>query len=450
VTGGGGGAMTVQVAAYNATADSKEKADFVCTGADDELVIQQAIDRIASSGGEVALSEGDFFCSVSSGSAIDLASGVNLRGMNMANTWIEATGTGATGRYLIEARGFNSIRDLNIIASTSSPTVGGVRVSSSGWVAIDRVFAYGADQPTFDVRGNNFRLTRSYAENIEGSVVAISASLLQIFITSNMLWSTGTPLAASDSAIYASSSVRDLWIHDCYILGGWHSVFIDGGTGLPGRIHIHNNYIHDPYASAIVVSNNTTSPPAFVNIHDNQCLGAGWGLDGTEGLGHIELVAGGASDPLTETGDEFGVFIHHNSIEAGSEVHGIKLSGMGGVHVKDNYIETPGLHGIYLIDTISSHIHGNIIRIPSADVTYDGIHIDADSDSNDIRGNTVFDRSTSPARAWRYGINILGDDNLIVGNDMREADAGTAPINKGGTGNLYDWPAHATYGDNFT
>lgn len=58
---GGGGMMTVAVAASNASASSQSKADFICDGTDDQVLINEAIQICADTqGGTVWLSEGAF------------------------------------------------------------------------------------------------------------------------------------------------------------------------------------------------------------------------------------------------------------------------------------------------------------------------------------------------------------------------------------------------------
>lgn len=57
----------------------------------------------------------------------------------------------------------------------------------------------------------------------------------------------------------------------------------------------------------------------------------------------------------------------------------------------------------------------------------------------------------SGGNQWRNGI-VIGtdaDDCIVVANDLRGA-VGTTPISDSGTGTSLDWPADATYGDNWT
>jgi hypothetical protein len=60
---GGGGMMTVTVAAADASEISKSKADMQCSGAEDQDVINAAI-FVCTNGGTVWLSEGTFICSL--------------------------------------------------------------------------------------------------------------------------------------------------------------------------------------------------------------------------------------------------------------------------------------------------------------------------------------------------------------------------------------------------
>lgn len=62
-TGGKGGEPTVVVAAFNASAQSKAKADFICTGIDDKNFLKAA-DAVCAAvgGGRIGLTEGTFSC----------------------------------------------------------------------------------------------------------------------------------------------------------------------------------------------------------------------------------------------------------------------------------------------------------------------------------------------------------------------------------------------------
>ncbi|MBW2638459.1 MAG: right-handed parallel beta-helix repeat-containing protein [Deltaproteobacteria bacterium] len=68
---------TLLVAASDATAKVKQYADYVCTGSNDDVTIEEAINSLPASGGRVVLSEGNFVLS----SSIDISkSSVSLEG----------------------------------------------------------------------------------------------------------------------------------------------------------------------------------------------------------------------------------------------------------------------------------------------------------------------------------------------------------------------------------
>lgn len=59
----GNGNSSVTVAAYNAKAKSRKNADFLCTGTNDDEIINQAIQSLSPEGGEIKLTDGLFLTS---------------------------------------------------------------------------------------------------------------------------------------------------------------------------------------------------------------------------------------------------------------------------------------------------------------------------------------------------------------------------------------------------
>jgi len=73
----------------------------------------------------------------------------------------------------------------------------------------------------------------------------------------------------------------------------------------------------------------------------------------------------------------------------------------------------------------------------TTDNTYDGIFIDADSDYNNVQGNTV--RHAGGAKQHRYGIRIDNancDGNLVIDNDLYLAGR-TLDYSNAGTSTIY-------------
>ena len=51
----------ILIAASNSSTQSKKRADYICSGVQDEIVIQSVINSFSDLGGEIQLSEGDFY-----------------------------------------------------------------------------------------------------------------------------------------------------------------------------------------------------------------------------------------------------------------------------------------------------------------------------------------------------------------------------------------------------
>lgn len=151
--GGGGGAPTLVVAASNATQSSKDKADFVCTGTDDQDTINQAVAAMPE-GGRLLLTEGTFDISA----FIDgtLAGGpVHLQGMG-PGTII----TGSTTDRLV--LGFASVSNLGLaqsgtgVALTLSDNAKAEQIvaSSAGYAAVEMGRSLLVDSDLVNTGGN--------------------------------------------------------------------------------------------------------------------------------------------------------------------------------------------------------------------------------------------------------------------------------------------------------
>jgi len=98
---------TVFVAASDARSDVKSLADFVCTGANDDVTIEQAINSLPAAGGRVVLSEGNY----TFGSSLDiLKSNVTLEGQGSGTVIKGAIGTS----YIIVGNGSTALSNIKI------------------------------------------------------------------------------------------------------------------------------------------------------------------------------------------------------------------------------------------------------------------------------------------------------------------------------------------------
>ena len=87
---GGGGQPTVTVAAANSSNISQGKADLVCSGVNDDQIIQQAFDMLPSRGGKVVLTEGDYHFGLAG--VILPGRDFHLHGMGVDSTIVIADG----------------------------------------------------------------------------------------------------------------------------------------------------------------------------------------------------------------------------------------------------------------------------------------------------------------------------------------------------------------------
>lgn len=126
----GGGAPTLVVAAADASAESKARADFVCTGAGDEATINTAIRAVAAVGGRILLTEGTFAVSVAAGGLI-LEPTVTLQGMGESTVVEAADDPAISPAPIVTAASQTAVRDLAVSAFFGSNPQVGVRVDGN-------------------------------------------------------------------------------------------------------------------------------------------------------------------------------------------------------------------------------------------------------------------------------------------------------------------------------
>ncbi len=98
-------AATLVIAASNASAPFKAQADYVCLGADDDVVINAAIAALPAAGGKIILSEGVF----TNSGPIKITKPLVIQGQGMSNgNVVEFTNTGIT-TIMLSALGDNNV-----------------------------------------------------------------------------------------------------------------------------------------------------------------------------------------------------------------------------------------------------------------------------------------------------------------------------------------------------
>lgn len=412
----GGSMMTVAVAAATSTEFSKGKADFVCTGANDEGTIQRALNICAGKGGTVWLAEGGYYIEVpTTGPAIIIPPTVTLRGLGGGDggSFLEQTNVSDPGRQaLVRMRTSTNLYDLTFYAFDSALPI------------------------QFETNAQALRVADCWIETDQSAAIEGNGND-RVWIERNHFTSQDNPVIEDDSMIHlAGGVILDIWIRNNWINSGWHGIFIDGQQG---RIFIDHNIIYQSWYSGIRLKSD--SDPIFAtSIDHNSILTPGVGSDGSAPDGGIYVTADAADiDPLTVQNNMLS--IDHNRIEvAGAVIYGIGLNGIAIAQVHANQIEQAGIHGIHLEDSNGNQIFDNLLQEPNTfpTNTFDGIHL-VTSDRNHLSRNTVIERGGGSPNRWRYGINVsdaASNLNIVAANDLRLATNGTGAFNDAGTGTV--------------
>jgi parallel beta-helix repeat protein len=124
---------------------------------------------------------------------------------------------------------------------------------------------------------------------------------------------------------------------------------------------------------------------------------------------------------------------------SGNTKEGIEISIASYNVVLGNTIQENGFNGIKILHeshnngVLSNIIYDNGQGAAGGSVSYDGINISDDCDSNNLQGNTI--RKEGTVQTHRYGINIADSDcdlNLVTNNDLKDSGV-TGDLNDNGT-----------------
>lgn len=409
---GGGSEMTVTVAAADATGAERGRADFVCTGVDDDQVWMAAYASISGSGsgvaGRIKLSSGRFNIN---GDAVTFSEDVWLQGSGPLNTevWLVSGTTAIT----LDGSCDGKISDLSLV---------------------------GGDNTTVAIHsdGNGDTYLRDIWFFSWGTAWLLESN-----------FSRGTGLRSQSGSIgwlvrAVGDGYRDLTLSGCYT----------GGTiELPSfvGVSIANNIL----GGAII----GTDPRDWSIVGNTwiAAFGATTALIELGGAPNTGDSADGSVVVAANTAPDIGIpFVSALQVE-GLTCSGNFDSGGGylvdqctGFNIAGNTTLRPYLHGIQLIDSDDGAVTSNVIHHPSqlTDSTYDGVNMTT-SDRNLVASNLI---RSDPTVSARYGVNVVsGDRNVVVGNSLGDpAQYGTDALVDSGTNTQLAYPNDATYGDNFT
>ncbi len=362
------------VAAHNSR---EEDADFVCTGTDDQVEINRAIDSLPAEGGVLRLSEGTFNISDS----IHISRCVELSGAG-PSTVLKAMGS-KENTIVIHASGKSDllIRDLRIAGD------GDQNGGSMYGIYFERV--------------KDSKILNIWIEGLQGPEILLQSC------SGNTI--TGTTIRGNGlSAIHLASS-------DGHIING--NVIKDNEEGVvlsssDGNT-TSNNTVHDNRTNGIVMSSSSGNVISGNTIGDN-------GMNG--------LVLSSLSEDNVVSGNT--LLRNENGVVVSSSSDGNTVSG--------NVIGGNRMRGIVLYSSGDNVVSVNIIKGNSQAEhdEYDGIRITNNSDFNNFQGNSI--RRGESQNQQRYGIHVESPDcegNYIKNNDLHRAGA-TSDISDSGTSTI--------------
>jgi len=459
IPAGGGGAPTIVVAASDATAVSKTKADIICTGVNDQAVIQEAIDALVTEtqlsnaqGFRVLLTEGEFAIDMSAVSfgGIELPYGT-IQGMGLEATILNAGNTSGTTDdpvvALMTTRG--TVRDLSIQGGAGSAVTG---IWSDG-------FGHVVDNCHIETNGIGVMI-RGQAARVHSCEILTNAGQIAVNIIGDASYSQIlSNYLGGGFGVFVGGGGSVL--NHGTVIGNTIEAINDGidlGSGVIGAVVAGN--VIDGGANGIETLNprNSSIIGNTINSVANNAIRVSWSSALIEG--EAVVVDG---NTIRQPG-EHGIFVDartgggfsqpavfSNNVIVDATFDGMRFDVIDDVTIEGNLMWEPGRNGIATNEECQRfHVHGNTIIRPgqATDNTYDGINIDSTSDEWFVHGNKIMGDPSTPQP--RYGISSPGVCHIVVGNSLgATTDYGTDVLNPGADTQLF-WPADATYGDNFT
>ena len=377
-----GQGATFTVAASDATARVKFKADYICDGTDDDVQIQAAINALPSVGGTVILSEGNFHCN----GVITLNEYASLVGQGIDRTTLSIETeiasfiiTDPPGGVYYSGVGLHNLR-VEATQRTTSHLVYFLRIQNT---YISNIYIDGGGKSDSSLGsallisgGRGLNLNNIWASNFYDDGIAISNSW---YINLNNIFVRNSAGAYSGSSgIEIDDGSKEININNVYgegINGAVVNIFAHAENLGPQKITASNLFGKDSWAVVGVSgpdSTNKTKAIEITNFTGDNSMGFKVGAN-VEGV----TVRGGK---VVNTGDNYGGWITATEsvnvlIEDFSAIdglyYGIRIDGSGAnsknIKLKDIFLERTdsGYNGgIYTnapttISIIDSEVSGN-------------------------------------------------------------------------------------------
>ena len=418
------------VAASGAAQEWKDIAGATCDGTDDEVEIQAALDTY----GLCELSPGSFNISPADGGVgITMPAGSILRG---------------AGRYE------TSLQDGLASQPVSLTTL--VEVGNECIVQDLSGFAFWNNFDVFKVPSFWATLSRVAGECWDTSRVVYAVAPTELWIDQCQFDARqGT---AGTYAVFVGGAATRVWITRSEITGGENALRfdLDGQAGPTNYAFIVDNFIGVCDQSGLAIDGATDTVLARSVVARNHFDGHGQAAVAADRAAGIYVIGEALKDISASNGFSPGLRIADNYFEGDFGVTwGILIEDIQGNQIVDNVFEACYV-GVDLDNADENVVENNVLFWCGNQFDDKAmIEVTGDSNANQIVRNTLRNEQGNTATHPEYGIAIRAagaDANLVVANDLRNPGEAfnTAPILDSGTGTLLDWPADATYGDNFT
>jgi hypothetical protein len=428
--GGGGGKeyATVVVAASNSHATGKATADFVCTGTNDETVIQQAVSTAQSLGNNngcrVMFLEGDYNISASAPTpTVSLGSGTMIQGQG-SGTRFNLADRSSSGTFIRLTGSRPAVTDVSFVVGDRWSAIVS-EISSGEWYLVDRCSFRIPNTVTSSARGIQGNAVSSGRTAFVRACSCVKEGPVGRFIESQLDF----PIMSGCVAISTVADATDRLVNvafgmvvDCYFEQASTTVVTyDGFSSVFGVLLCLNNRVVNPTGPAVDMRK-LGSPNATLTVVGNYFVGRRALLLGRGGvnvlfLGNILEQAAGGTSSL--------VFF---DLQDGSST-----AVTGGNHTLTNNV-------LIMLNSAATGLSMVDFSIP----------VNANSRWQNVRffHNTFVGGGTTPPA---FGIRIPSskiEKTIIVGNQFLDTFA-TAQIQNSGTNTILTYPT-GTLGNNFS